>query len=338
MQSSSAAFVVILFALLVPNQAFGQDVPARAQPVEEADPQGDAPAEAPAEPTEVPTEPVDPKFAEAKQRFLQGVALAKAGNCEGAISELRASYAIVARTNTLFNIAHCHEELFQYTLAIEAYEKFLEIAEPGDPDTVRVEATISSLRSLLGTLNITSNIPAEVWIGDRKIGSAPGELLVPGGRHVVELRADGYLAARQEVDIAGRKSLALDFTLIVAQKKVTITKIKSRGLPPIYFWSGTAATGLAFAGGLYFGLRAKLEDTSARSIDPRLPRDTERDDIETLANVADVFFIGAGVFAVGTTVTYFLTDWKKGDAAEAPLRVQPTIGPNAWGISLEGRL
>ncbi len=290
----------------------------------------------------IPVDPTpsteDPEKAEAKQRFLQGVALAKAGNCEGAISELRASYAIVARTNTLFNIAHCHEELFQYTLAIEAYEKFLKIAEAQDPDRARVEATIRSLRNLLGTLQIQSNVPAEVWLGDRKIGQAPGEVLIPGGRHVVELRADGYLASREEVEIAGRESVALDFTLIVAQKKVTITKIKSRGIEPIYFWGGTIVTGAVLAGGVFFGLRAKLEDGSARDIDPRLPRDQEQDDIENLANIADVLFIGAGALAVGTTVTFFLTDWGSSERGKEKLSLRPQVGVNRWVLSLEGTL
>ncbi len=281
--------------------------------------------------------PVDPKFAEAKERFLQGVKLAKAGNCEGAIAELKASYDLVARTNTLFNIAQCHEELFQYNLAIAAYDRFLEVAEDDEQDRARVEATIRSLRNLLGTLVIKSNVKAEVWLGDRKIGGAPGKILIPGGRHEVELRAEGYLATRKEVVIAGREEVELNYNLIIAQKKITITKIENRGLDPSYFWGGVTATGLVSLGGVYFGVRAKLEDSAARDIYPRLPRDEEQDDIKTLANVADILFLTAGAFAVGTTVTYFLTDWDISEESQS-LSLVPTLGPNSIGLSFGGRL
>lgn len=321
--------VLLSVMLLLPGLALAQEVPTAEQP--DAKPVPQTPESPPEQ------APVDPKFEEAKERFLQGVALAKAGNCEGAIAELKTSYELVARTNTLFNIAQCHEELFQYNLAIAAYERFLEVAESDEPDRARVESTIRSLKNLLGTLVIQSNVAAEVWLGDRKIGSAPGEILIPGGRHEVELRAEGYLATRQEVVIAGREKLELDYNLIIAQKSVTITKIKSRGLAPAYFWGGVTATGLVTFGGVYFGVRAKLEDSAARDIDPRLPRDGEQDDIETLANVADILFLTAGAFAVGTTVTYFLTDWKPSKESEG-LSLRPTLGPTSIGLSFGGSL
>ncbi len=296
-----------------------------------------------AEPPAAEEEPAVPSaesaiFKEAKERFVQGVALAKAGNCEGAIAELKASYQLVERTNTLFNIAQCHEELFQYNLAIAAYERFLRMAKEDEPDRGRVEATIKSLRNLLGTLVIESNREAEVWLGDRKIGTAPGDILIPGGRHEVELRAEGYLPSRQEVVIAGRERVSLSYTLIVAQKKITITKIKNRGLNPVYFWGGTAATGAVLLGGTYFGVRAKIEDSAARDIDPRLPRDVQIDDIQSFSNIADILFFTAGAFAVGTTVTYFLTDWHSGTGRKERLSIVPTVGSNHVGVSLGGTL
>ena len=144
------------------------------------------PADAP--PPEAEVEPErDPAMEEAVSRFRQGLALARAGNCEGAIAELQASVRIVERPNTLFNIARCQEELFRYDLAVAAYERYMAIAPADAPDREAVQATMRQLRNLLGTIVIRSNVPAAVWIGDRQVGEAPGEVLVPGGRHAVEL-------------------------------------------------------------------------------------------------------------------------------------------------------
>ena len=71
--------------------------------------------------------------AEARQRFLQGLALARAGDCRGALAELERSYTLVSRPNTLFNMAQCQEQLFRYDLAVRDYERYLEMA-PADAE------------------------------------------------------------------------------------------------------------------------------------------------------------------------------------------------------------
>lgn len=41
-------------------------------------------------------------------------------------------------------------------------------------------ATLESLRGLLGTIHVEVNTEAEVWLGDRIVGTAPGDVLVRG--------------------------------------------------------------------------------------------------------------------------------------------------------------
>ncbi|MEZ4367786.1 MAG: PEGA domain-containing protein [Kofleriaceae bacterium] len=291
----------------------------------------DPPAEAPIDPA------LEANRAEARRRFEQGVALAQAGNCDAAIAELRASYELVPRPNTLYNIGQCNETLGRYADAVATYEEFLAVAPADDPDRRLVEAQIASLRRLLGRIVLRTNVEAEVWLGDRLLGQAPGELLIEGGRHTIELRREGYDPIRREVDLAGGRVVELDLELRKLAPKIirqnTVVERKAEGLPRYLFWSGVGATSAALLVGTGFGVHALLGQRDAEAIDPRLPRDDERDSIERSAKIADIGFLAAGVFAVGTTVVYFLTDW--GGPAEQPT-LAPTPVPGGAALSLTG--
>ncbi len=286
----------------------------------------------PAPPSKPAPGPKDsPTVAEAKRRFKQGVALAKAGNCAAAIAELRASFDLVPRTATLYNMGQCNEQLGRYAEAVAVYQRFLSLARPDDPDRRVVEAQLRSMRRLLGTIVVTSNVPAEVWLGNRKIGTAPGELMVSSGRHSVELRADGYVPVRREVELAGGQRVELAFTLSQAKVQVSVTQVQGRrGLPRYLFWTGVTATSGAALAGLAFGAYARRLHQDTLALDPRLPRDDTVDSINRSKTIADALFITAGVLAVGTTTAYFLTDWGRA-AHVAPVADGRGVGIAAWG-------
>jgi tetratricopeptide (TPR) repeat protein len=307
----------------------------------------DAPSEAapPATPTDddIPSadedDPPDAlQLEEARERFLTGVALARAGNCEGALAELRASLEIVERPNTLYNAARCYEELFRYDLAVQSYERYLAIAPSDEADRAAVEATMRSLRNLLGTIVVSSNVPAQVWVGDRVVGEAPGEVLVPGGRHALELRADGYLPVRREVEVAGRQRV--EVTLELERAEVNVTNVDNRtvqvteegGAPPAVFYTGvglTIAAGIVAAafGGKALVERGRTEDLSSYDREG-IARGNER--ARDAALLSDVFLGVTGALAITTVVLFFLTDFDGDDAeartaqTEARLRVGPT--------------
>ena len=313
-------------------------------------------AQAPAESPESTTEPADDsagsddddipsvddddppealQLEEARERFLTGVALARAGNCEGALAELRASLEIVERPNTLYNAARCYEELFRYDLAVQSYERYLAIAPSDESERAAVEATMRSLRNLLGTIVVRSNVPAQVWIGDRVVGEAPGEVLVPGGRHALELRADGFIPVRREVEVAGRRSV--EVTLELERAEVNVTNVENRtvqvteegGAPPAVFYTGvglTVAAGIVAAafGGKALSERGRTEDLSPFDREG-IARGNER--ARDAALLSDVFLGVTGALAITTVVLFFLTDFDGDDEAtrtEARLRVGPT--------------
>lgn len=291
----------------------------------------------PAGPDAAPAPPPDDATAaEAFRRFEQGVALVKAGNCDAAIAELRASYELVPRPNTLYNIAQCHETLGRYADAVATYEAFLAIAAADDPDRRVVEAQVASLRRLLGRLVIDVDVEVEVWLGDRRLGVAPGELLVEGGRHTLELRREGYEPVRREVELAGGKVVEVDVTMKKLAPKIirqnTVIERKAKGLPRYLFWTGVGATAAGLVVGAGFGAHALTLQGRAEDIDPRLPRDDEQARIERSSAIADIGLLAAGVLAVGTTVIYFLTDW----GGPREVAVAPTAVEHGAGVVIGG--
>ena len=294
--------------------------------------------------------PDDPNTAEAVSRFRQGLALARAGNCVGALAELQVSLRLVERPNTLFNIARCQEELFRYDLAVAAYERYMAIAPSDAPDRGAVQGTMRQLRNLLGTITVRSNVPAQVWIGDRQVGESPGDVLVPGGRHAVEVRADGYLPTSREVEVASRANAVLEVELESAEvinntnitneniTNVATTNVTEEGGAPVGVFIGAAvltAASLATAAALSFRVLALNSDGAALSVHDLEARNAQNERIANKAKVADVFWGVTGALAITTTVLIFLTDWG-GDEHEEGTTITPVAGQGSLGLQVGG--
>lgn len=306
-------------------------------------------------PSEEPQDPEAARAAEARQRFMQGLSLARAGDCRGALAELDASYQLVQRPNTLFNMAQCQEQLFRYDLAVRDYERFLLVAPPDDTDRPTVEAQLRSLRNLLGTIHVTltaapgstlpANTHAEVWLDDRIVGEAPGDVLVPGGTYAIEVRARGFLPARREVQVTARHAAGVEVSLEQAQQTIEQhidqhVTVERPPLPTAIFWTGAALTVVTLGVGIGSGISAVTSRSQLMQMDRRLPRNT--DSIRDAALLADIMFITSGVLLTTTIICAFLTDWSDGASSEpAPIQITPTAsilpdGSSAFGLHLEG--
>ena len=306
-----------------------------------------AQAEPPASPTETTPAPntaatddaeSDPQYAEAKKYFERGVQFFDAENYDAALTEFERAYAHLKghpkRFFVLDNIGQCHERQFRYDRALEYYRRYLKEGGQAADDRAVVQATIRTLEGLLATLTIQSNVSVEVWVDDRLMGNAPGDVLVPGGLHVVELRAVGYEASKKEVSIAARERQTHAFTLNELSQY--------EGLHPAYFYSGAAVTAVSLAAGSYFGLKALSEDQAGHDREDEqgefanTPEDEEH--VKQLALTADICFMGAAAFGIGTTLLYFMTDWG-GAMEETPpetTRVEGSLGRDAVGVSVRG--
>ncbi|MBS2027503.1 MAG: PEGA domain-containing protein [Deltaproteobacteria bacterium] len=86
-------------------------------------------------------------------------------------------------------------------------------------DVVSVELVghaVESLNRALdpgGTLGVTASTRADVWVDGSLRGQAPTQLVLPAGRHVVDVRANGYLPATRWVEVATGKRADVDVSL-----------------------------------------------------------------------------------------------------------------------------
>ncbi len=271
----------------------------------------------------------------AQKHFRQGVAFAKAGNCDGAIVEFTAAYRLIPRPNALYNIGQCQERLFRYDLAIEYYERYLREAAEDAPDRAAVRAALRTLGNLLGVLHVAANVAAEVWVDDRLMGEAPGDVFVPAGRHMVELRAKGYIPARTEVQLVGREEVDIRLKLIKARTTVRVRE--TTGLSPLVFWSGVGLTAVSAAVGGLFALQVLSLKEEAEEINKYHPdRVQAQKDVQSAELTADIFFATAGVLAIATTVLAFVTDWEQEQKPEPVSKPSAASTPRA-GSSLRER-
>lgn len=273
----------------------------------------------------------------AREHVARGESLFDAGNFAGALVEFERAYALLAghpvRYQTLYNLALCHERLFQYTEALTYYERYLREGGSEASDAEAVRAALRSLDGLLGTIVLSigaeENRPApavELWLDGRKAATVHRVLRVPSGRHRLEVRAEGYEPELREVTVSAREEVSVSIELAAVE----------RGLSRAVFWSAagaTAAVGITTAvlGGRTLALRSELRR------EPELTRTSaDREALRNHALATDVGLLTTGVFALGTTLLYFLTDWRSEPEARAAvqgLRIEP-LGA---GLALTGR-
>lgn len=280
---------------------------------------------------------VDP-YKEAKERVGRAEKLYEAGNYDAALTEFQRAYETMlghpARPYVLYNVARCQERLYRYDAAISSYKEYLKIAGPEESDRPKVEATIENLEGFLGTISLSvgakkdASIQSyEVWVDGHLVGENIKQFLIPGGTHQVEIRAEGFEGASQEVQVPARDQRSVSFTLAPLAKEY-------HGISRTYFYTAAGLTVAAAATGTVFGL---VTLSKRRDIDQKEPEAVTDDDVDGLkrsALYADIFFISAGVLATSATILAFLTDWSQKESPPATAARKPgKMQLNQLGLS-----
>lgn len=320
--------LIALALLLGCARAFAQEAATEATPPAPP-PSEPAPAAPPPAPTPESTDAAAARIAVARSKVLIA-----AGDYGAALAELTRAYELLhddpRRADVLNNIAVCYERLFRYDLALIYYDRYLqESTTASAEDRAEVEAAMAALRDLLGTVHLSGQSGAEIWIDDHKLGVIPLEVSVPAGLHVLEARKTGYETSRRELRVSARAVHAID---------VQLERVDTyRGLPSTYFWIGTGLTAAALVTGTVFGVAALSEHAQGE-------RDAERGhyvDVapaRELALQADIAFGAAVALSVGTAVLFALTDWSSAPEAKrgAAARVSLAVSPVVVGFVLQG--
>lgn len=278
----------------------------------------------------------DAALDEAQARITRGEALFSDGSFDAALAEFEAAYELLAGGGdmylALYNIALCHQRLGRVDLAVHYYEAYLDAAPAAEPGRAEVEASVRTLRDLLGTLVLETNVDGvEVWVDGRRLGTAPGEVRLGGGLHDVELRSAGVESERFEVQIAAGQRL---------ERTVELTLLaEGGGLGPGAFVAAAVVTGLGVIAwaGLGIGSLTLRADILSRGPDGNRPEDYQLLDAVSLA--ADVSLAVTGAALITTIVLAAATDWDGGGPVRARrdvLAVRPFAGPTGGGVTLGG--
>jgi tetratricopeptide (TPR) repeat protein len=255
----------------------------------------------------------------AREHITRGENLYDAQSFEGAIAEFQRAYELLeghtARYQVLYNLALCQERLGHYSEALHHYQRYLDEGGPDAEDRAAVQASMRTLEGLLGTLvlhiRFERNAPPdeyEIWVDQRLVDHAGGKLLLPSGRHSVEVRAEHYESVLREVSMTARTERVLSVQL----------ERRAQGLKPRLFWTGvglTAAGAIATGvlGGRALALSHDVQDK------PALARtDQDRSDVRKATLAADVTLGATGALALGTVIVLFLTDFEKPRDQRAP--------------------
>jgi tetratricopeptide (TPR) repeat protein len=263
--------------------------------------------------------PDSPALTEAREHQRRGRALLDAGNPNGALAEFQRVYDLLEghprRFMALSNIGRAYQALGEYDRAMEYYQRYLDEGGPQADDRAVVEASIAALNDLLGTLEIRVLGPRrmEIWVDNRRTRDTPGSVRLPGGRHTIEVRAEGWNASRQEVQLSSHQTIPLQFVLT-----------QPHGLSPTLFRVGVGVTAATLAAG---GILAIVAYSARASIDAQLASDQrylvagEPEDRAPIANealAADICFGVGGALAIGTVVVAFLTDFRSHGPSTSP--------------------
>jgi tetratricopeptide (TPR) repeat protein len=270
----------------------------------------------------------------ARSAVARGEVLFQANNFDAALTEFSRAYRLLAgdarRYLVLNNIAVCHERMFRYDLALQYYQRYLDEGGEQAQDRAVVARVISTLQGLLAPLEVSVNVPAELWVDARHVGQAPGTFLVPAGNHVIELRAAQYESSRHEVALtSGSRE-----RLVVRLAQLS----QFHGLHQGVFWTSVTLTAAALgvAGGYgisALNLRASARERARR--DPYLNTQTDEHKISQHALFADLGYAGAALFGATSVVLYLVTDWAQ--HTDVQLNAHASMTHGSFELSLCGR-
>lgn len=153
---------------------------------------------------------------EAEKHFQNGVELYQEHDFKGALAEFQRAQELAPNPAVLYNIGQTDFELQDYAGSLAAFQEYLADAKPSKARQAEVAQTIESLRTRVGTLEISTNVDdSTVLVDDVEIGHAPLKkpVTVSVGKRKITVSHDGYTSANRVVTVASGDALVLEVDL-----------------------------------------------------------------------------------------------------------------------------
>ncbi len=255
-----------------------------------------------------------------------------------AIQALRAAYRIWPRNVLWFNLCVAYLAKGDRYRAARALHRYLRHASAADQASV--PAKVRAVLNGFGILTVRApQQTLSIWLNGRFLGSDAVTVVLRPGQHVVEIRQDNQVLARESFSIASGQTLIIRPTPVpfsVPRRPSTrqIRHPRRRARARLHWAYFVASAGLALgtaAAFTYTGLRAK-EMERAWAEDP-LPSYRDRGRAYMLAtNVLIGVSAACGLTAV---LVALFTRWHHGESSGTLLLPQTTA--TSLSLSLRGR-
>jgi hypothetical protein len=167
---------------------------------------------------------------EAADRFDRGVQLFNEGDNAGALLEFRRAHQLSGEARILLNVGLVYAEMKRPVEAVAALDKILEQPAGLTPAQIgRARQARDEQAAQIGTLTVTTNVPAQIEIDNLMVGRTPlgGPLRVAAGLRRLAVVAPGHAPLHQEVPVSGGQEVALKLDLQPIQGTLAQLKVHS---------------------------------------------------------------------------------------------------------------
>jgi PEGA domain-containing protein len=295
----------------------------------------------------------------------QGLELRRQGRDAEALALFRQAYDARPVPRTMAQIALAEQALGKWVDAERDLE--LALAVKDDPWISNHRETLlkalDTIRKHLATLDVKANTEgAELWVNGAKVGPLPvHSLRVPSGPVDIEVRSEGYDPLIWSIDLAPGQTASEDFQLRTPQAPAPSPR-SGENQPPgsastssapleaptatgvstktAFAWGTLGAAG-AFLGGALVAQVIHEEQAANYDDDARcspMSREEQcgvyRGKAESAQLFANIGYIAAGAFGIGSAILFFVVPEKKKPAA-ADWRVN--VGTSGATFTLTGQ-
>jgi len=281
---------------------------------------------------EADTRPVEERFAEARQLFLDE-------KCRQALPMFERLYAETKSSNALLYVARCERAEGAWDAAYASLKQTIARAEEQAAEDPKYEGTRDAAKSELDqvaphvalvTVVLTTDTPGvRVRVGGRELAAeeiGTAVAVLPGRLQIEATPPKGSVARREvEVGAGASRTVALSLTEASAVPAAPVAQDSGRTLR--YAGIGSLALGAAGMGAfaLFGSLAQSRFDELEQDCGGRCPEDRQADvdSGRTLQTVANVSLV-VGVVGLASGATLVVLGWPKDeDTRQVSLRVGP---------------
>ena len=276
---------------------------------------------------------VSPAFADesptkqASEHFDRGVGLYGEADYRAALVEFRRAYEIAPNAAVLYNLGQTYFQLQNYASALDAFQRYLTESGESPSHKAEVETAIKTLKTRVGTLAITTNLPSsEVTVDDEVVGKTPmAGVSVSIGRRKITALHDGHTPEIRYVDISAGETqkLSIEFPPVGgARPNEQPGQPSERSNPAKPLW---IAAGVVGVGAIAMGVAGYFESQSLSDERNKFPAsqsaiDTKSSRVTLFAAIGDI--AGAAAIITGGFALYFTMTKTKTHEVQA--RLLPT--------------